>query len=124
MSDAPASVGGTFVSNGKVVSTTGISPVYAIAWFEGSIFTPHGEELVIGEDRGAGGPVLNATFVASDTTGTSGWTCGGGFLPPCNGLTINRTAGTATFSNVVLPPGLTTNAPPITLNGTLTFTPF
>lgn len=124
VSDAPASVGGTFVSNGKVVSTTGISPVYAIAWFEGSIFTPHGEELVIGEDRGAGGPVLNATFVASDTTGTSGWTCGGGFLPPCNGLTINRTAGTATFSNVVLPPGLTTNAPPITLNGTLTFTPF
>jgi hypothetical protein len=47
------------------------------------------------------------------------------FNAPCQGVvTVNRSAGTAVFSDVVIPLNSGPTALPITLNGTLKFTPF
>ncbi|HSL05806.1 MAG TPA: hypothetical protein VK901_19995, partial [Nitrospiraceae bacterium] len=48
-----------------------------------------------------------------------------GDVSSCAGVTIDRTTGTASFTNTVLTDSTDPNPPaPITLNGTLNFTPF
>lgn len=132
VSNAPTSVGDTFVANKQPVIKTGQigldlvgRDADSIEWSETA--TPnHGETLSILLDPNNGVTDMVVTFVSQDGFLTKGWSCfktnavGG---TQCNGLTVNRAAGTATFSNVLLH-DLTSQAPSITLNGTLTFTPF
>ena len=60
-------------------------------------------------------------FVIGDNTVATAWACTD-FIAVC-GITVNRTAGTVTFNNSVLTDPVS-GASPITLNGTLNFTPF
>ena len=70
-------------------------------------------------------------FITLFPSDPGGWGCSGSFigfglplLPgTCTGVTVNLGAGTVSFSNTVLDIS-TTSAPPITLNGPLTFPPF
>jgi hypothetical protein len=56
---------------------------------------------------------------------TNHWFCSPIVNISCQGtVTVNRSAGTAVFSGVVVPSSSEFTAPSITLNGTLTFTPF
>lgn len=126
VSNAPASVGDTFAVDARVTSTGVGNGVFAIVWGEISDPNPatfHAESLMVGGSTNANGQMLTASFAVGDRTNSFGWTCVAGFAQQCNGLTISRTAGAATFSNVVLTDS-NNNTPPITLNGTLTFTPF
>jgi hypothetical protein len=123
VSNAPASVGGTFVAASEV-ETSLLGETFVVRWSEAG--TNHGEklEILVSPENGI---EMFTHFLSVDLLSTiSGWTCakpnaGGG--SQCNGLTISRTAGTATFLNVVLN-DLTGQDPSITLNGTLTFPPF
>lgn len=122
---APANVGRTFVADGSITTTK----------FEG--FTGGGINWT--ETRDVGGRVTTVAVSLDpkgrvstvglfhiDPAGSGGWGCGPA-AGACHGVTVNRTAGSATFTNVVLksnisnPPGISGS---VTLNGTLTFTPF
>lgn len=125
---APASVGGTFVVDGRSISTGATRGVYGVSWFEAAPSTTHAESLGVAESTDTLSPVLIATFTVVNGVNAADavvWACAtpSPILQACNGLTLNRAAGTATFLNVVLTDQIK-NSPPITLNGTLTFTPF
>lgn len=136
VSNAPASVGGTFVPNAGVFGSK-IDQGLGLATVGADEAQPaRNEALVIGfeYDTGVLAVVPGVVFVTTEspTPGDgNGWGCSGSYIGPglpslpstCTGVTVNRTGGTITFSNTVLtdPDG---SLPPITLNGTLTFTPF
>lgn len=122
---APAHVGRTFVAAGGLTTTK-------LAGYTGG-------GINWNQTRGVGINVTTVTvsldpegrvgtvgFLYIDSGGSGGWGCGPA-AGICHGVTINRTAGSATFTNVVLR-SANTNSPAdsgsITLNGTLTFTPF
>jgi hypothetical protein len=113
--NVPASIGGTFVPNrAPSIFSTG-----AVIWHEGN--TPsYSEDVVLFFDPS--GLVTTVSFqVRNAGVLTNHWICNAN----CQGVvTLNRTAGTAILSAAVAPsaPGFT--PPPITLNGTLNFTPF
>lgn len=122
VSNAPASVGGTFVVTPQV-SGGGISVVdgsVVFSFLEAS--NPfHVEALIFA--RSSLSNIEGVAFQSEDSGPENdfGWVCSG--PDGCPGVTLNRSAGTLTFVNVVLT-GEVGEAPPITLNGTLTFTPF
>lgn len=123
VSNAPTSVGGTF--NGSVTSqSTG-----GVVWLENTNgnFT-HVETfgLILFNQPGLTYQLVFSSEESAVGTGT-GWTCVVPALPgftTCSGVTINQAGGTLTLANTVLSTTGAITAPPITLNGTLTFTPF
>jgi hypothetical protein len=131
VSGAPenSNIGGAFTANPQstqVIQNQNFG-LFDIEWAEGNTSPNHLEQLALtgsltnDTDRGV-------TFLVGDR-GTSGiMTCNSlANVPtpnPCRGLTINRSAGTVTFVNTVLERDEGTLFQPITLNGTLTFTPF
>jgi hypothetical protein len=135
VSNAPASVGGTFVPNAGVFGSRddqglGLGTVGA-----GEAQPTRAEGLTIAFEYSTGVlAVTGVIFVTAESPTPedgNGWGCSGSYIGPglpslpgtCTGVTVNRVGGTITFSNTVLtdPDG---SLPPITLNGTLTFTPF
>jgi len=120
VSNAPAIVGGTFVVDPQFTSTSASGGVASVVWGEED--ASHAEALVVTVADGLGVIVV---FGEADQSGARTWAC----APPssgftvCNGLSVNRGAGSATFTNVVLN-DTAGNLGSITLNGTLTFTPF
>ncbi len=119
VSNAPASVGGTFVVTPQAVETRDVIGIVALAFAEVSNRF-HGEALSF--VRSPQNDLEGVTFVSDDSGPGNDftWFCGGS--DGCPGVTLNRSAGTLTFVNAVLEAGR--EALPITLNGTLTFTPF
>lgn len=125
VSNAPASVGGTFVVDpaSTIVNPPNQSNIAAIGWSEafGTNFT-HFETMAIAFDVTGSFPQATViTFVVADNTVGTGWSCTN-FVTAC-GITVNRSAGIVTFNNSVLT-DLVSGTSPITLNGTLNFTPF
>ncbi len=117
VSNAPASVEGKFVADKNTLAGAILGGI-SIDWIEATSPTFHGEVLAIFESdpthRG-----IQYSSLEMATNDASIWKCAG----LCPGLTISRSAGTATFVNVVLEPDVNATQS-ITLNGTLTFTPF
>lgn len=125
VNNAPASVGGTFVADPSVtiVNPPNQSSIASVGWSEafGTNFT-HFETMAIAFDAtGTFAQASAVLFVVSDSATATGWICTD-FINAC-GITVNRSAGTVTFNNSVLTDSVS-GAPPITLNGTLNFTPF
>ena len=127
VSNAPASVGGTFVPDPTFndIRVRGNSILlYALE----VDFPRHGEPLNVSVEASTGQVSFVGFGLDDDVTGDEGlWTCFSQtpLIPgtACSGVTVNRSAGTVTFLNTVLttPFG---NIPSITLNGTVTFSPF
>ena len=84
---------------------------------------PHGENVGVALDL-LTGQILSLTMNEGAGLVFTSWQCATPPGFPCAGVTINRAAGTATITNTVLQDVGGTGAPPITLNGTLIFTPF
>jgi hypothetical protein len=131
VSDAPASfnIGEAFTANPQstqVIRNQNLG-AFDIEWAEGNTSPNHLEQLALTgsltEDS-----ELGVTFLVGDRGASGLLTCLSSVhltpLNPCQGLTVNRSAGTATFVNTVLVRSEGTLFQPITLNGTLTFTPF
>ncbi len=125
ISGAPANVGGTFVADPSLTQV--IPPIQfniaAVAWGETvSASATHIEALAIGFDVTNNLPQASAiVFTLFDGTAATGWACGD--LSNACGVTVNRSTGTVTFNGSVLT-DVNFVASPITLNGTLNFTPF
>ena len=121
VSNAPASVGGTF--NGNVTSQ-GIS---GVSWGENvTVNPPHAETFAL-ILYNLPGLTYQLVFASADPGVATGWTCvfpAQQSFPACSGVTINQPGGTLTLANTVLSDESGDIAPPITLNGRLTFTPF
>ncbi len=124
VSNAPASVGGTFVADGQTTTAQVVIGGFSIIWGEAAT-AGHAEALGVTRAEIAGDTVLIASFAMADAANSvaNAWSCSTTLGQQCNGLTVNQTTGTATFSNVVLS-APSNNAAPITLNGTVTFRPF
>lgn len=123
VSNAPASVGGTFTASATSQTAGGV------VWLENTIgnFT-HAESVTI-VLHNLPGLTYQLVFTSVDSAVSGmGWTCVVPAVPgitTCSGVTINQAGGTLALANTVLSTSYgTTSAPPITLNGTLTFTPF
>lgn len=119
VSNAPANVNGKFVAAGQV-GTQVQGNMAAISWSE-AITGRHSEILIVSQDTLTG--EVGAVFQVQGATGNGSWFCGTKKLPgnrSCQGLTLDRAAGTAVFVNTVLE--LSTQS--ITLNGVLTFPAF
>jgi hypothetical protein len=124
--NVPASIGGTFVANS--LPTTGVLVnTQTVVWQEYILSggtQNYYEAVVIFYDlitnrvRTVSFQVWNAGVV------TNHWFCNPSTTTGCQNVTVNRSAGTAVFSAVVVPPVSESTTPPITLNGTLRFTPF
>ena len=122
-------IGGAFTANPQstqVIQNPNFG-IFDIEWVEGNTSPNHLEQLALtgsltnDTDRGV-------TFLVGDRGASGIMTCNSLANVPtpnsCRGLTINRSAGTVTFVNTVLERSEGTLFQPITLNGTLTFTPF
>lgn len=121
---APLSVGGTFVVDPPRNQTTKlIRTIPLIKWGEAPVASPfHNELLAVAFD-----PTRNLVVVVFALFEGPGlithWDC----TFSCAGVTIDKTAGTAVFTNTVLTVADTTSTTPvqpITVNGTVHFTPF
>jgi Putative Ig domain len=123
---APASVGGTFVAD--IVSfrrdmQLGLGIITA-----GEPHPTRAEGLILGFEYDTG--VLAGHGVTFFTSEGTSWACTGTYIGPgmylpsgtCAGVTVDRVAGTVSFVDAVLT-NLVGSRPPITLNGTLNFTP-
>ncbi len=126
VSNAPASVGERFSAILRLQTNS------VVAWDDmGSSPLAHLETLLWAvESNQFTGVTPRFVFTAGDAgVGTSNWTCVittlQGFTT-CSGVAINKAGGTISFNNTVLSDVsvLGTPASPITLNGTLNFTPF
>lgn len=122
VSNAPVSVGGTFV--GSVTSQS----IGGVQWTE----TPssgglHRENffLLLPTPFGL---TYQLVFELVDSAVSASWTCVVPAVPgftTCSGITVNRAGGTITLADTVLSTlAGSAGVPPITLNGTLSFTPF
>ena len=122
VTNAPASVGGSFVAS--FVGITGTGNTRGIAWGEGivGINGQTGEFLIVTFDI-TSTLVTSALFYRVEPLAPTGagWGC-----TSTSAITVNRSAGTAMFNNAVCVPivGNTLSTQSITLNGNLTFTPF
>jgi hypothetical protein len=121
--NAPDSVGGTFVADPPLNKSDKRSFGASVIWGELPVASPFHDEILF--------VAFNTThhlvavgFASSTLEGATPfriWQC----VISCNGVIINRNAGTASFSNTVLTDSANTSQlAPITLDGTLTFTPF
>lgn len=125
MSNAPASVGGTFLPDPTfhdVRVRDNFIDLYALE----VDFPRHAEPLNVTVEASSGQVSVVSFGLDDDVTGDEGfWACLS-VVPPisgntCRGVTVNRSAGTVTFSNTVLT-DIAGNT--ITLNGTVIFRPF
>jgi Putative Ig domain len=126
VSNAPASVGGIFVVNPEFSSASdaGLGGI-AVQFAEGSRTQDHVEGVSIVFNLLGSGIVNVAGLGSVDSVSDPGfdWLCSDGTrIPKCSGITLDRSAGTVTFVNAVLTEE-EGKAPPVTLNGTLTFPP-
>jgi hypothetical protein len=125
VTNAPASVGGTFVANGQFTSVSVNGNSVGIGWGEFNANFAHAETVALAFDTSnLQAPTL--IFAMADSSVGIAWICvpfdTPGY-PTCNGVTINPSAGTVTLTDQVLIDNVTSHQP-ITLNGTLTFAPF
>ena len=124
VANAPAVVGGTFVADPQFTQTNVVAGLATVTWSElPALPGPHVENVGVALDL-LTGQVLSLTMNEGVGLVFTSWQCA---LPPgfpCAGVTVSRATGTASITNTVLQDVGGTGAPPITLNGTLTFTPF
>lgn len=131
LTNAPASTGGTFVSDNIGGGNVTVDPML-VGWIEGGPPVSnvlHSESLEVGFV--SSGSFISVAFHSQDLNISTGsldafaWACEVGV--DCSGVTLNQTTGTVTFSNTVLMGKVLlsgTVAPAaITLNGILKFTP-
>ena len=123
VSNAPASIGGTFVADPQTISQSVTGGTFAAAWAELNFGNLGHAEIVAFAMDTVTGQVQLVSFSSADGGVGIGWGCFNFGTSGCAGATANRTAGTITFNNVVLTES-SNSASPITLNGTLNFTPF
>jgi hypothetical protein len=110
----------------KRVAATVVSGGFAaIAWAEVNPSTlGHAEVITIGVDTTTG-QVVDVIFSMADGSVGTAWGCSAVLPSGCVGASVNRTAGTFTVVDTVLTDTTDSSPPPpITVNGTLTFTPF
>jgi hypothetical protein len=126
--DAPASAGGTFVADPPLIKTDRRSWGGTVLWGELPVASPFHEEILgiafaIPSTALSVDQALFAIVTHEGATPLTIWRCG--VISGCNGLEIDRTMGKASFTNTELTDS-TNPIPlaPITLNGTMTFTPF
>ena len=119
VANAPASVGGKFVADGRLTDQIVQGTSAAVSWTEITANGAHVEVVTVGFGVNTGQIVILG-LITSDSLG---WNCLDSRPPGCAGATVNRSAGTLTLSNTVLT-GTVNMSSLITLNGTLTFTPF
>jgi hypothetical protein len=123
VTNAPASVGGTFVADPPLNKSDKRSFGASVTWGEVPVASPFHDEILF--------VAFNTThhlaavgFAMSTLEGATPftiWQC----VISCAGVTIDRTIGIASFTNTVLTDSTNTSPlSPITLNGTLNFTPF
>jgi hypothetical protein len=95
-----------------------------ILWQEGKDNTVHNEAVGLLFDINSGEIHLSAFGLKDPPIPEVDWACSPilGLLD-CIGVTVNRNAGTVTFSNTVLE-GFIGTSTQITLDGTLNFKPF
>lgn len=131
--NAPPSVGKTFVVDPRSTKTRTVTPqlqgytVDSVEWKETDVAGQVVEFLLVEHYTSTDGSSQADSVIYTVTHNESGeggiWSCGiPGLEEPCAGITFNKSAGTVGFSNVGLPAQV--GAQSITLNGTLTFTPF
>ena len=102
---APASVGGTFVADPPLIKSDRRSWGGTVLWGEVPVASPFHDEIlgVAFEIPGTALSVDQAVFAIVTHEGATPltiWRCGD--ISGCNGLTINRAMGTASFTNTVL----------------------
>jgi hypothetical protein len=117
VSGAPSDVGATFVAAPRSVSQQVVGRIGVVAWGEAVDATFH-EELVIVGLGAQNGNLIALLFVSLSPSGETVWACSSG----CSSFTMIPSTGTLILSNTILTDS-TNSHPPITLNGTLTFTP-
>jgi hypothetical protein len=121
VSGAPSDVGATFVAATRSFSQGVVGIIGEIVWGEAVDATFH-EELVGVAFHAKTNQIGGLLFVSATPSGNIQWECS--ILSfTCSGVAIDRIAGTLTLLNTVLTDSKNSNSP-ITLNGTLTFTPF
>jgi hypothetical protein len=122
--NAPTSVGGTFVADPLLNKSEIRSKWFAsVIWGELPVASPFHDEI-LGVVFETTHDLVGVFFIIDTLEGATPfrfWKC----VISCAGVTIDRTTGTASFTNTVLTDSTDPSPPPpITLNGTLTFTPF
>ena len=123
VTNAPPDVGGTFVADPRFTSAGVLAPGLGFVEWDEALSQNLTNEAVQISFNLTTGEILSANFISTHRNTGGRWTCGGVLFAPCSGATVNRTAGTASFTNMVIPfPGNSTS--PVTLNGTLNFRPF
>jgi Putative Ig domain/Carboxypeptidase regulatory-like domain len=123
VSNAPPDVGGTFVADPRFTSAGVLAPGLGFVEWDEAFSQNLTNEAVQITFNSTTGEILSANFLSTHRNTSGRWTCGGVPFASCSGGTVNRAAGTASFTNMVIPfPDNSTS--PITLNGTLNFRPF
>ena len=128
VTNAPAIIGGTFVADPQFTLRNDLGTTFVtLAWGE---VTPVANalrmETVVFSFDPITAHVHLVKFILQDLLSTT-WECTNSLppLPPgCSGASVDRITGTLTLTNTVLTDTFSSNPPPpITLNGTLSFTP-
>ncbi len=123
VSNAPPDVGGTFVADRRFTTAGVLQPGFGFVEWDEALSQNLTNEAVQITFNLTTGEILSANFISTHRNTGGRWTCGGALFAPCSGVTLNRAAGTVSFTNMVIPfPGNSTS--PVTLNGTLNFRPF
>lgn len=122
--NAPASVGGTFVANPPLNKSDKQSHgLVSVLWGEMPVASPFHAEI-LGLFFHPIHHLVGVVFAIDTLEGATPlriWQC----IISCAGVIFDRTTGTASFSQTVLTDSAGTSPQqPITLNGTLNFTPF
>jgi len=123
VANAPASVGGSFVADTELTNGTASGTTASVFWFEDAV-SNHAEEVDVAFDTDTNN-VINVIFVSADGSVGTGWICAPSLPSGCAGVSVDRIKGAVAFESTVLTDITDANPPPpITLNGTLNFTPF
>lgn len=123
VTNAPASAGGTFVADPPLNKSDKRSFGASVIWGELPVASPfHDEILFVAFNTTQHLVAVGFAIVTLEgATPVTIWQC----VISCAGATIDRPSGTASFTDTVLTDSTNTSPlSPITLNGTLNFTPF
>lgn len=123
VTNAPASAGGTFVADPPLNKSDKRSFGASVIWGELPVASPfHDEILFVAFNTTHHLVAVGFAIVTLEgATPVTIWQC----VISCAGVTIDRPSGTASFTDTVLTDSTNTSPlSPITLNGTLNFTPF
>jgi hypothetical protein len=123
LTGAPSATAGDLVTNSQFASVNG--NVLTLSWIDQPVLNaPNIEFLDVVFDLQTG-QIVSAFYVFKEGSIPSiSWECAqvDDDDLACSGITVNRTTGIVTFAGTVL--ASNDGLPPITLNGTLSFTPF